>query len=190
MKLEASEKTSKTGESKDAAPLHLPLVLDKTIDVCIGVVTGIFTTAFLFFIAYVFNNQVIPWYQSVVYEGIIISGTWHAELDPQLIVSPDRRVVNEMKIDQHGHKVTGLVTKRTEDKATGKWTSESFILEGRIRDRLFYGYIYPKSQDRLSALSFLYQVEGSGARLEGQRVFYHIVDSQIKSGKEVWEKQR
>lgn len=95
-----------------------------------------------------------------------------------------------MKIGQHGHKVTRLVIKRTLEVRTDKRISETFILDGRIRDRFFYGYIYPEGHGRLSALAFLYQVEGCGTVLKCQRVFYHIRDSEIKSAEERWEKQK
>jgi hypothetical protein len=150
----------------------------------IGVVSGILTAGVLVVAAYLFKEVVIPWYQSKVYEGISIAGTWHADLE---ISTPERRVENDMLLDQHGHKVTGSVIKRT---ATGDTRiTEDFTLEGRIRDRFFYGYMYPKDKDRLSALSFLYQVEGSGSTLSGLRVFYHIVEGEIKSLPEIWRKQ-
>ena len=152
----------------------------------IGVVSGIVTAVVLVIAASLFTEVVIPWYQSKVYEGISIAGTWHADLESE-ISTPERRVENDMMLHQHGHKVTGSVIKRT---ATGDTrVTEDFRLEGRIRDRFFYGYIYPKDKDRLSALSFLYQVEGNGSTLSGLRVFYHILESKIKSLPEVYRKQ-
>jgi hypothetical protein len=152
----------------------------------IGVVSGILTAAILVLAAYLFKEVVIPWYQSKVYEGISIAGTWHADLDPETS-TPERRVENDMTLHQHGHKVTGSVVKRS---TTGdKRITEDFTLEGRIRDRFFYDYMYPKDKDRLSALSFLYEVKGNGSTLLGLRVFYHILESEIKSLPEVWRKQ-
>lgn len=149
----------------------------------IGVVSSILTAG----LVYLLNKLVIPWYQSKVYEGISIAGTWHADLDPE-ISTPERRVENDMTLHQHGHKVRGSVIKRT---ITGdKRITENFTLEGRIRDRFFYGYMYPKDKDRLSALSFLYQVKGNGSTLSGLRVFYHILESEIRSLPEVWRKQK
>ena len=183
----STDDTTKADASTN--PPAVPLLVDKTIDIGIGLATGILTTALLLLSGYLINEKVIPWYQSVVYEGIIISGTWHAVLDDPKVITEERRIENEMKITQQGHIVKGVVTKRTTTIATGKVISEAFIVQGRIRDRLFYGYIYPESQARLSALSFLYQVEGSGNLLVGQRVFYHIIESKIRSAEETWEKQ-
>jgi hypothetical protein len=151
-----------------------------------GVIAGILTAGILVGAGYLFKEVMIPWYQSKVYEGVSIAGTWHADLEPE-ISTPDRRVENDMTLDQHGHKVTGSVIKRT--VTADKRITEDFTLEGRIRDRFFYGYMYSKDNDRLSALSFLYQVEGNGSTLSGLRVFYHIVESEIKSLPEVWYKQ-
>ena len=165
-----------------------PLIIDKTIDVGIGIVTGILTTVFLLIAGYLFNEKAIPWYQSVVYKGIVITGTRHAALDPK-VTSAERRIENDMKVTQQGHIARGMMTKRTTNIPTGKVLSETFIVEGQVRDRLFYGIVYPEARGRLSALAFLYQVEGSGDRLVGQRVFYHVVENKIKSADEIWEKQ-
>ena len=62
-------------------------------------------------------------------------------------------------------------------------------MEGQLRDRLFYAIVYPKDKGRLSALAFLYQVEGSGDRLVGQRIFYHVQENKIESADETREKQ-
>jgi len=166
----------------------LPLIVDKTIDIVVGILAGILTTGILVLATYLIKKILIPWYQSVVYRGIIITGTWHAVLDPK-VTSADRRIENDMKVTQKGHIVRGVMTKRTTNIPTGKVLSEAFIMEGQLRDRLFYAIVYPKDKGRLSALAFLYQVEGSGDRLVGQRIFYHVQENKIESADETWEKQ-
>jgi len=182
----SAEETTKTETGMNVGPT--PLIVDKTIDIGIGIVTGILTTVVLLIAGYLFNEKALPWYQSMVYRGIVITGTWHAELDPK-VPRKDRKVENDMKITQQGHIVRGVMTKRTTTISTGKVISEAFVVEAQLRDRLYYGIVYPEAKGRLSALAFLFQVEGSGDRLVGQRVFYHVGESKIQSADETWEKQ-
>ena len=99
----------------------LPLIVDKTIDIVVGILAGILTAGILVLATYLIKKILIPWYQTVVYRGIIITGTWHAVLDPK-VTSADRRIENDMKVTQKGHIVRGVMTKRTTKHSNGKGT--------------------------------------------------------------------
>jgi|APSaa5957512622_1039677.scaffolds.fasta_scaffold148690_1 hypothetical protein len=44
--------------------------------IIIGVISGIFTSAFIFLCINIFNKILIPWYGTVIYSGIDLSGSW------------------------------------------------------------------------------------------------------------------
>lgn len=50
-----------------------------TSNIIIGILTGILTTAILYLISRMFIDLVMPWYRSIRYTGIDVSGVWETK---------------------------------------------------------------------------------------------------------------
>lgn len=49
--------------------------------IVLGVVSGILTLVFIFLCVIIFTKIVIPWYGSIIYSGIDLSGLWEEVVD-------------------------------------------------------------------------------------------------------------
>ena len=74
-------------------------------EIMLGVLTGVFSGAILLALGSFFRQVILPWYQSFVYKGIRLGGTWSSR--------PDEYHVGDYVLHcrQHGHLVKGTITR-------------------------------------------------------------------------------
>ncbi|TSA17858.1 hypothetical protein D4R75_11965 [bacterium] len=145
-----------------------------TESIVIGVVSGILTSACLLLFVQIFRNVVLPWYQSLVYSGLLIEGTWIATKIP----SSTQDVRLELK--QKAHHIEGTATYVLNDTMAS--TSErirNFRIAGSIRERFVIMTLQHTDRERIGVAAQLLEVTGDGRRMHGGRVFFNVGNDKI-----------
>jgi len=127
-----------------------------------GIVSGILTSAILFLILQLFNKVIVPWYQSVIYRGVDISGDWFMSIEGS---KPDCTC----EIEQRAHKIKGKIN-FTKDHETGDNATDTisiYSLEGEISNRFVNFSLKHTNKKRLGIGSCLIEVVDSGRKMEG-----------------------
>ncbi len=144
------------------------------IGVTSGVLTSIAVAAFLLLI----KKVIIPWYQSITYSGINLSGTWHA-VDPTM----SQRI--EITLSQTAKHIKGqaVFTRIPDDEHDGTppgyEPTRAFGLTGVTQDRFVALILRHKDANRLGINCYLLEVIGDGRRMSGFFTFYSINANQI-----------
>ncbi len=138
--------------------------------VLIGVVVGVLTSAVLFVLNKIWKIIILPWYQSVIYKGVDVEGTWNADFGREVESS------FELTLKQNAHQLNGhaLVIKSSGEKLLFK--AEGSIWEGYIS--LSMNTIDKK---RLSFANVLLKVCKGGALLDGELTFRNMSDDVVSS---------
>jgi hypothetical protein len=132
----------------------------------IGIESGILTSAILFLCARVLRNVVVPWYQSMIYEGIEIDGDWNIEIN-------GARSNSTCEIDQHAHRIKGHIKLyQITDAADDIDLSSVYSLEGRFSSPFANFIIRHTNRRRLGAGNCLLQVSENGKEMIGFLTIY------------------
>ncbi|NIK51929.1 hypothetical protein [Xanthomonas arboricola] len=149
-----------------------------TQSIVVGVVSGVLTSigiaVFLLFVKKVF----IPWYQSITYSGINLSGTWYA-VDPTMA---QRIEITLKQTAKHikGHAVfTHIPDEEDDDNPFSYEPTRTFNLTGLTQDRFVALTLRHTDINRLGINCYLLEVIGDGRRMSGHFSFYSINTNQI-----------
>ncbi len=146
--------------------------------IVIGVISGVLTTMLIFFIGFVFKKFLIPWYQSITYRGLDISGQWEYEMKH----SNGSDAVT-MNLRQKGHNITG------KDKAIvidnkGKHTKGmAFKIRGLFFDGYLIAYLISENRKERGCGSLTLQVIKAGLKMEGYISYYDVEFNCVTSKK-------
>ena len=98
--------------------------------IVLGIVTGVITSVFIAVLATLFNKIIIPWYRSIIYSGIDISGEWTSSFN-----TPNIKETASIIIKQKADKISGVMTisiHHSKDKTGIK----NYEMKGELEDRL------------------------------------------------------
>ena len=154
-----------------------------TASIVTGVVSGILTTVLLFLLSRLLENIVFPWYRSLVYRGVDISGHWSNEITFGNGVT--QTAVAE--IEQKAHFVHGTVAV-TKTKDGQHYDTKSLRLSGQIKDRLLSCHIQPSSNSEIAAANLLLEVVGNGATMKGATAWYDSNAATIRCQDSLWQR--
>ncbi|OQY00406.1 MAG: hypothetical protein B6I26_08110 [Desulfobacteraceae bacterium 4572_130] len=145
----------------------------------IGVVSGILTSVFLYFLVFLFKNFFIPWYQNIIYKGLDISGEWEYTLTHQQGI--DKCI---MELKQKSHMISGDDTGGRYD-ASGKkrQRTRAFKITGFYSDNYFVGYMLNKNPQLRSFTGFTLRIVEGGRCMEGVFSWYDVLYEDINSQK-------
>jgi len=152
-----------------------------------GVVSGIITYLVLFCLAKVFRNLVLPWYQSLIYQGKKINGTWtgyRAEVQNGRYIADDlsRSTIN---LKQKANKITGeiLVTRQI----SGKDCRKIFIIKGSFKDNVLIINLKVKDRSRMGGGTYIMCLAEDGQKMKGKHTYVSSHDAKsIFAKDEVW----
>ncbi len=151
--------------------------LGLTESIVIGVVSGVLTSvaiaAFLLFV----RKVAIPWYQSITYSGINLSGTWHA-VDPTM----SQRI--EITLNQTAKNIKGRATfthipDDDDEESCSYEPTRTFTLTGLTQDRFVNLTLRHTDINRLGINCYLLEVIGDGRKMSGFFSFYSVNTNQI-----------
>lgn len=159
---------------------------DITLNIIIGIVTGIFTSLLIWVSIQVFKNILIPWYQKTIYRGIDISGEWIGkhEFLGNVVVEQN------LEINQNGHIISGTLISRNKVPSKEEDTT-SFGITGEIFDN--YVDIEYKINDKkyIGRGSLLLRVKEGGSKLVGGLVAIDRFTTDIITSDNVsWERKK
>ncbi len=133
-----------------------------------GVVAGVLTSAFLFTLGLVFTKIVIPWYQTIVYEGADVSGLW---IYRQNLGGIDYSY--QMVLKQDAHRLHGNMTLAKSGAPAGP--RGDYVQVFDISGSTWEGFLTlnMRSSDRksLAFATSLLQIRDRGRSLVGQLVY-------------------
>lgn len=132
-----------------------------SLSIVIGVVSGTLTSALILLAVNVFNKIIVPWYQAVIYNGVVISGSWHW-------YDKDNDCV-KIELEQFAGEISGIYTymNSSQDGET-----KNYKVDGRIRDRFVQLNLTSIDPKRLGIISYIFEIVGDGNELRGCSVFY------------------
>ena len=138
--------------------------------------TGVLTTALLYLISKMFIDWIIPWYRSIKYVGIDISGVWETEQ-----TFKDSKEYSLLNLNQKADKLYGLWTISITKDGSDQNEIKTFKIEGSIEDR--FALLTAKNTDKrqIGISTLLLEAVGNGYEFEGCEIWYSVDNKQIKS---------
>ncbi len=166
--------------------------------ILIGIVVGILTSAVLSGLKWVVFDKIVPFWQSIRYEGADLSGNWGAYF-------LDANSSFTLVISQSAHKVTGTLIYQNvpgpvpndqearpegeegenHNEAPADIADERYTIEYQINGEYWEGYlnIYCRTKNRKSFAngSLFAKLISNGNGLAGQFSFRHAADDSVVS---------
>ena len=149
-----------------------------TNNIIIGILTGIITTAILYLISRMFMDWVMPWYRSVKYTGIDISGVWETKQD--FDSSTEYSLLN---LRQKADKLDGLWTISITQNGSDENEIKTFSIKGTIEDRFALLTSKNTDQRQIGLGTMLLEAVGNGFELTGCETWYSVDNKEIKADK-------
>ncbi len=137
--------------------------------ILLGVVSGVLSACFVWLFSTFRSEAFLPWYQRLVYRGVLVDGTWKGERR-----DGDALYGFNIKLEQNGHIVTGTFT--AENERPGGHTTKSFRLNGEITDSCVLLSYSPCDHHTYGSGAFLFQVSHGGDTLRGGMLFFRTTD--------------
>ena len=154
--------------------------MENALSLIIGVVSGILTSALIFLAVKIFRKIIIPWYQSIVYQGLVIDGEW------KIILQTPHRIQTQdiiLNIAQKAYRLEGTATYIIMIESAGEWSEQikTFKVDGRISDRFVVITLRHAERSRIGVASLLLEIIGDGRTMSGQYTYYDVGVSKITS---------
>lgn len=160
--------------------------MENILSIQIGVLTGVITAIVVKILYEIYQKILLPWFQSIVYKGVIVDGEWRSKLE----LTPVGFVVNlKMDLKQSGHLVKGDLY-ASYQKTNGDIDQVKHLkIEGTISDSFLSLHYSPKSRKRISQGNYLLQVKRAGEMLSGKMMSLDNVKMEIMVYEEIeWER--
>ncbi|MCU0678461.1 MAG: hypothetical protein MUF19_02655 [Candidatus Pacebacteria bacterium] len=156
--------------------------------IILGVVSGITTSLFVWVIVKIFNAVILPWYQTVTYQGSDISGTWICiytkSQNPSTIDDPDQSI----SIEQHGHTIAGSIF--LNKQPNGDRNTKEFKFRGIFRDGHLVFTYEPKDKTKLGLGTHVLRLINDGQKLEGSSLYISADNNQLSKADISWIRRR
>ena len=153
-----------------------------TESIILGVFTGVVTSAALVIIGQIFYKIFIPWYQSIIYKGINISGEWTYEMN----FDSGNKSHFFAKIYQKAGYIECTITEAKTVANSNKTEARVFKYKGKLVDRLLTLTGRDTSERNFGVYTFLLEIKGGGKTMEGFTSRYCLTDHIIKGTEIVW----
>jgi hypothetical protein len=112
---------------------------DISLNIVLGIFSGILTSALLFALNRLFLEVVVPWYQQLIYEGVDLRDLWVYDHSKSDGVGKFR-----LKLEQKAHNLSGQLTYTSVEKDTESVIS--YLVSGTVWEG--YVTLNLKSSDR------------------------------------------
>lgn len=147
---------------------------DISLNIVLGIFSGILTSALLFALNRLFLEVVVPWYQQLIYEGVDLRDLWIYDYPKNDGVGKFR-----LKLEQKAHNLSGQLTYTSVEKDTESVIS--YLVSGTVWEG--YVTLNLKSSDRrrIAFAATLLKVERGGQELKGWFCFRNFRTDQVSS---------
>jgi len=148
-----------------------------------GVVAGVLTAAFLFVLGLVVTKILIPWYQSLVYQGADVSGLW---IYRQNLSGIDYSY--QMVLKQNAHRLGGNMTITKSGAPAGPRGDyvQFFDISGSTWEGFLTHNMRSSDRKSLSFATSLLQIQDRGRSLVGQLAYRSSNIDQVSSEQVSW----
>lgn len=138
-----------------------------SLSILIGVLSGVLASSLIWIISQLFNKVFIPWYQNLIYKGMIVSGTWESQYHTRSRGGIKKTIDYELSItlNQKGHNIDGLFSARKKDE--GNISTRNYKIQGIIFDNYLIVTYLPSDRKFTGGGSFVLKVINGGNQLEG-----------------------
>ncbi len=146
-----------------------------TESIVIGIISGILTSIAILIGSRIFNRIVLPWYQSLIYSGILVEGQWYTGSVPNSTQEA------KLELDQYAHRIKGIAT-YTDGSTVNSFSEKvrTFKVSGTLKDRFVLLTLEHTDRKRIGVTAYLLEVVGDGRIMKGGRVFYNVSGDEIK----------
>lgn len=147
--------------------------------IILGVISGLLTGFFAYFLSSFMKKVILPWFKKVIYSGIDLGGTWIVTSEQY-----DRRDIT-LELKQNAGELHAISTHVLRDASQGGVGEKirTYHLDGDIKDRFIILKGRPNDPTRIGALTFVFEVVGDGKTLRGVGSAYSSSMMEIDSRK-------
>ena len=118
----------------------------------------------------------IPWYRTITYQGVDISGSWVMSANP----THHRDVTWELR--QKAATISGISTHVAHTSVATADRVRTYRLEGRIVNRFLTVTGYPIDPRRMGCISYIVEILGDATKMVGQGSGYSTVECRVIGG--------
>jgi hypothetical protein len=118
----------------------------------------------------------IPWYRTITYQGVDISGTWTMSANP----THHRDVTWEIR--QKAATISGISTHVAHSSVATADRVRTYRLEGKIVNRFLTVTGYPIDPRRMGCISYILEILGDATKMVGQGAGYSTVECRVIGG--------
>jgi hypothetical protein len=118
----------------------------------------------------------IPWFRTITYQGVDISGTWTMSANP----THHRDVTWELR--QKAATISGISTHVAHTSVATRDRVRTYRLEGRIVNRFLTVTGYPIDPRRMGCISYIVEILGDATKMVGQGSGYSTVECRMIGG--------
>ena len=145
-------------------------------DFIIGYVGNLLATLTGVAISLAIYKLLIPWYRTITYQGVDISGTWTMSANP----THHRDVTWELR--QKAATISGISTHVAHTSVATGDRVRTYRLEGRIVNRFLTVTGYPIDPRRMGCISYIVEILGDATKMVGQGSGYSTVECKMIGG--------
>jgi hypothetical protein len=154
----------------------------------IGIISGVITSALVSFSIKLFKDLVVPWIQSLTYQGVKISGTWigfysSSSTSKQSQDDPSYTIY----IKQKGHSVEGEMIRNKD--GMGRRDVKAFLFSGLFKDKNLVLHYRAKDETRLGSGSYVMKLVGDGRKFEGKSLYITSGEGNVAEFSVYWERK-
>jgi len=154
--------------------------------IILAVISGIVSYSVVFLCLEVFKKILVPWYQSTIYQGQVISGVWLCENDKlgQSVT---------IELTQSAYKIRGIATVTLVGEESKRRNSAEptrvFHIEGFILGKTVQLNLRMKRRDRIGMACLLMELIEDGRKMKGVVSYYSTMESRILPMEETYQLQ-
>jgi hypothetical protein len=152
-----------------------------------GIVAGLVAAFSTWFFVQILRKMVQPWYESVLYDGHIISGEWKGYFLAQGQQKP-KGFNFSASLDQQGHNIKGdlFLTKQP----SGTECEKHFTLKGNFREDDLILNFEAKDKKKFGRGTFVLQLKHDGEVLDGIYTHFEAMHDTVASNISIWERPK
>lgn len=151
------------------------------LNIFISVLSGILTSLLIFAFVKIFNKIIIPWYQSIIYKGLDISGEWYEDHNYENLFKQESKII----ISQNANAIKGkiILVKKTEEKVID---IKNFSFTGEFYNNYLNITCWNENKGQIGTHNYLMQIERDGKEMEGFKTYFDIGFRKIRSEEVYW----
>ena len=138
--------------------------------IAIGVLTGVLSAIMIAFANNIYRSIILPWFQSKVYRGVLLAGTWKGFMQINSVQWEMTLVIN-----QKGNRVDGKL-KAKSDNPDAKKKETDMTFNGNIYDGYLMITCISDDPHDISFGSMILKIKNQ--KMSGQQIFRDLSESQ------------